>query len=322
LSNRANGRRRLAVAFLWALTVVPQLAASGCFTQVSPPNTTPYVSSRSAGHRWILSGPDAAKLLAAGAVVLDVRAVELHAASHPVGALPVTWQEFSRSEDPERGRLLADDDRLTLRLQALGISANIPVVVVGQPLGGWGEDGRLVWMLHTLGHPNSALVDGGLLALTGAGVIMTDQPTQSPTPGDFVVARQADWNIGRDALRDLWLADPPDEVVLVDTREPREFEGATPYGESRGGHVPGAVHLHWSELVNSFGYLLGAETLLGVLAQRGITPDRTIVTYCTGGVRSAWLVTLLTDLGFPQTQNYAGSMWEWSASDPTTYPLE
>ncbi len=297
---------------------LPLILVTGCATKSHPPDTTPYESEMG----WILTGEEAAELHAGGAVVLDVRDRALHDHRHVVGALPVTWQEFSVQQDPDRGRLLDDDDTLTARLQALGISVDTPVVVVGRPLGGWGEDGRLVWMLRTLGHPGSALVDGGMHALTGAGLPMTHEPTPSPPPGDFVVDRRDDWNIQRDALRDLWLPEPPDDVVVVDTREPREFDGATPYGESRGGHIPGAVHLHWSDLVNSYGYLLGNDTLRTRLAHRGITPDRTIIAYCTGGVRSAWLITLLKDLNFPTTQNYAGSLWEWSAANPTTHPLE
>ena len=298
------------------------LAAAGCYTKASAPDTTPYEPSQGQGQRWIVTGGDAAELHAAGAVILDVRAWELHAESHPVGALPVTWEEFSMPQDPERGRLLEDDDALTTRLQALGISSDVPVVVLGQPLGGWGEDGRIVWMLRTLGHPDAAMVDGGMHALLAAGVIMTNEPTAAPSAGNFVVVRRSDWDIQQQELRSLWFPDPPDDAVLVDTREAREFEGDTPYGESRGGHVPGAVHLHWSDLVNSFGYLLGTEALLARLAQRGITPDRTVISYCTGGIRSGWLVALLVDLSFPTPRNYAGSMWEWSASDPTTHPLE
>ena len=49
---------------------------------------------------------------------------------------------------------------------------------------------------------------------------------------------------------------------------------------------------------------------------------RTVISYCTGGIRSGWLVALLVDLNFPTPRNYAGSMWEWSASDPSTHPLE
>jgi thiosulfate/3-mercaptopyruvate sulfurtransferase len=287
-----------------------------CYTRSHPPDSEPYASS--AG--WIVSGPEAAELHAAGALFLDARDYALYEAEHLEGARHVTWQEFS-AEAPSQGSLLSDDEALTEALQVHGVRSETPVVVVGQPLGGWGEGGRIVWMLRTLGHPTAVLVNGGMHSLAEAGLPVTAEPTPPPARGDFVVARTSEYDIDRDTLAALWLPERPAGVVLVDTREQREFDGATPYGESRGGHVPGAVHLHWAELVNSFGYLFGRDELLARLAERNITPDRTVVTYCTGGVRSGWLVVVLADLGFPDVRNYAGSMWEWSAGDPNDYPL-
>jgi len=50
-------------------------------------------------------------------------------------------------------------------------------------------------------------------------------------------------------------------VVIIDAREDREYTGGTPYGESRGGHVPGAKHVWFKDLISKDGYLLSKEQL-------------------------------------------------------------
>ncbi|NES07095.1 MAG: hypothetical protein F6K22_32415 [Okeania sp. SIO2F4] len=109
-------------------------------------------------------------------------------------------------------------------------------------------------------------------------------------------------------------------LVIIDTRELREYAGKTPYGEQRGGHIPGAVHIYFKDWLDNNGMLLSRDKILEMLAKKGITRDKNFVTYCTGGVRSAWSSSVLVDLGF-QVKNYSGSMWEWSASDADIYPL-
>ena len=62
--------------------------------------------------------------------------------------------------------------------------------------------------------------------------------------------------------------------------------------------------------------------LRALLKGRGIVPDQKVVAYCTGGIRSAWVVVVLAHLGYGRVANYAGSMWEWSAEPAEAYPLE
>jgi thiosulfate/3-mercaptopyruvate sulfurtransferase len=106
--------------------------------------------------------------------------------------------------------------------------------------------------------------------------------------------------------------------LIWDTREDREYTGATPYGEARGGHIPGAVGLWYGDLLATDGTLLAEPELRALLIARGIRPDRSVITACTGGVRSGFAYAVLRDLGYPQVANYDGSMWEWSADRSRT----
>lgn len=263
--------------------------------------------------RWIVSGSEAKQLIDQGATVLDTRKLAL---TRLQGAIYVNWKQFSPKDAVTQGRLLDDDQELTQKLQYLGISSQKPVVVFANPPGGWGEDGRIVWMLRTLGHTQAVMVDGGFDALVEAGIPAVFGKQPAAVTGDFVVNRQSDWEIQRDELK-ASLGD----VLALDTREFREFEGHTPYGEKRGGHVPGAIHLYFKELLDEDGYLLPTQEIRARLEHLGIMPETQIVVYCTGGIRSGWLASVLVTLNYP-VRNYAGSMWEWSAAPAENYPLE
>src|SRR5690606_3900892 len=105
------------------------------------------------------------------------------------------------------------------------------------------------------------------------------------------------------------------DVVILDTREAREFQGQTPYGESRGGHIPGARHLYFRDLLDKDGRLLQGEALQAVLRPLGIGAGTQVISYCTAGIRSAYVTAVLRDMGI-DAKNYDASMAEWAASDP------
>jgi thiosulfate/3-mercaptopyruvate sulfurtransferase len=270
--------------------------------------------ARAGTRAWVVSPAEARTMISAGALVLDARAERLRWWSPVAGAVPVPWRRFTEPDAPRQGRLLADDAELSRRLQALGVRLAVPVVVLGDPLRGWAEDGRIVWMLRALGHRQAVVVDGGLPALAAVGLPEIAAPAG---PGDFVVARRPELEITREELRDRLGGT---DLVVLDAREPREYAGQSPYGESRGGHLPGARSLPHRSLLSEDGTLLPADELRARLAALGIGPGTEVVAYCTGGVRSGWVTAVLNDLGIP-ARNYAGSMLEWAAGDPESYPL-
>ena len=101
-----------------------------------------------------------------------------------------------------------------------------------------------------------------------------------------------------------------DEVQLIDVRSTEEFSGSAGYPcDPRQGHIEGALHLDWTELVET-------DDPRAVLVARGIDLARPIVCYCHSGQRSAHVVAALRACGVATAENYDGSWHEWSRGDP------
>lgn len=286
----------------------------GLIAVASPMQVNAEAAPSDLASRWVVDVPTAVSLIESGAVVLDTRDPSLKKSQPLANAQQVIWQDFTNEDAATKGLLLSDDAALTRKLQDLGISGSVPVLAVADSINGRGEDGRLVWTLRTLGHGNAYLVDGGVTALVANGAPAIKEVTG---PGDFVVERTSEYEITKEELRAKLGSN---EVVILDTREPREYAGSTPYGESRGGHVPGAKHIFFKDLIGEDGHILADDQLKEKLASLGVSEDTEVVSYCTGGIRSGFVTAVLNDAGL-KARNYAGSMWEWSAQPAEEYPL-
>jgi thiosulfate/3-mercaptopyruvate sulfurtransferase len=111
-----------------------------------------------------------------------------------------------------------------------------------------------------------------------------------------------------------------DTAAMVDVRSPKEFTGEilappeypTEHAQ-RGGHIPGAKNIPWSQAVNdNDGTFKSADELKKLYESKGITPDKEVIAYCRIGERSShsWFV-LKYLLGYPNVTNYDGSWTEW-----------
>lgn len=278
----------------------------------------PQAGERREATPWFISAEVALLRLRTGARLIDARPAELAAARFLPGSIALEWQDLARSDPPSQAGLLQDGSAAEVSLRARGVPGGVPLIVVGDTRNSWGEDGRVAWSLRTLGARQTFIVDGGADALLAAGwTAAIGSEGLQPPDVPFEANWNPRWNIDREGVRTL-LAQRG--AVFVDARAPEEFAGATPFGESRGGRLPGAVSLHFRDLIAPDGRLASTRVIQQVLERRGVRRDQLLIAYCTGGVRSAWLVAALSDAGYV-ARNYAGSMWEWSFASEHEYPL-
>ncbi len=107
--------------------------------------------------------------------------------------------------------------------------------------------------------------------------------------------------------------------ALVDVRSPDEFSGKVTHmpnypqeGALRGGHIPGAQSIPWSQAANEDGTFKSFEELKALYEGKNVTPEKDVIAYCRIAERSShtWFV-LKYLLGYENVRNYDGSWTEW-----------
>ncbi len=265
--------------------------------------------------RPIFVGPD--DLEGLGATVLDARDVLAYRQGHIPGAAHAPWTDYV--DGMLNGRLKDDVPAMQESLRELGVSADRPVVVYADWNDGWGEEGRLFWMLEYLGHDDVHVLAGGMprwRAVKGTSEVRAPDVT----PGDFTVTLRPEVRATTADVQAVVEGKAPGKVLVLDTRRREEYDGATPYGADRGGHVPGAKHFYWKDVFQKSGQLRAPHDIGAQLSELGVEDDTIVISYCTGGVRSGFMYLVMRWVGHDGARNYDGSWWEWAATE--SLPIE
>lgn len=228
------------------------------------------------------------------ATILDARGTF---GAHLPGAQHAPWQDLSVASGVGQAThsVLKSKSELEDLLSGLGVSNDRPVIIYGDWINEWGEEGRLLWTLDYLGHPDVKVLYGGIDAYrkpapAGAGYGDTLVSSSDPAlTGGFVSPGvQEQVKTSRDeiaAALDLGLCN----YVFLDTRTEAEYGGTGSfYRASTEGHIPNALWYPWKQVFVSAedGNLRDKDEIRAELEAMGVTDDSIIVAYCTGGIRS------------------------------------
>jgi thiosulfate/3-mercaptopyruvate sulfurtransferase len=228
---------------------------------------------------------------------------------HIPGAVHVAPAELMDGGGPAPGKL-PDKKRLDALATRLGLTPDLPVVVYDDEGGGWA--GRMIWTLDVIGHDRWSYLNGGLVAWKGEGYPLETQPCYpEPVPQTVDIDRRYIAEVDDIVPR---LEEP--DFRVWDARSRAEYEGARS-ASRRAGHIPGAVHCEWTELMDPSRHYRIREDARDYLADRGLTPDREIVTHCQSHHRSGFTYLVARLMDYPRIRGYHGSWSEWGNRDDT-----
>ena len=309
-------KRFLATAIILVMLASTAFGLGGCAAEpeVESPDSTATVQEEaqdaveSARAEYFITAEELNDSLG-DVIVWDARPAAEYEAGHIPGAVSGPWQSFANMEGKagDKGRtVLFEPDVIAQKLGALGMDFSKPVVVYADP-NGWGDDGRIVWMLRMAGFENTLMLDGGYPYWVAQGYdTTTDVPAITPTTVTI-----ESWDDSLTTTTE-YIQENFETVKLMDSRSPKEWDGAQDYGEPRGGRIPGATFLPFKGCFNDDGTVMSDEDLLAMFEGAGFEKGDDIVVYCTSGIRSAHFTLLLKMLGYEDAKNYDASFNEWA----------
>jgi len=252
-------------------------------------------------------------------IVVDTRPAWKFMLGHIPGAINLDdWWDFTHKINGVKGLVKDDIAFISSKLAPMGFSPDKTIIVYGQPDDPWRTDGRFFWMFEYYGFKNVSLLDGGFANWKkSGGKVERGLQSSVPVPESLLVSLNLNYKVIADKvyINNSFL---DSKLSIIDNRTRKEFDGATPYGSPRSGHIPNSISIHWPEFFKRDGTLKSLQALNLLLSKNSIRSDQGIVVYCTGGVRSGMAYFVFRYLGY-QVRNYDGSWWDWSQS---SFPVE
>ena len=245
-------------------------------------------------------------------LLVHVASEDAYEAAHIEGAVHVAPGELVSGIRPATGQL-PDNARLEQLFSRIGYRRDAMIVTYDDEGGGWA--GRFIWTLDIIRHRDWAYLNGGIHAWAASGLPMSRGPANvQPTNVHLSIDRSpiAD---AQDILHRL--GDP--SVVVWDCRSADEYTGRRPTA-ARNGHIPGAVHLDWLDLMDRDRQLRLRADIDALLASRGITRDKEVIAHCQTHHRSGLAYLVARALSYPNVRGYHGSWSDWGNRDDT--PIE
>ena len=261
---------------------------------------------------WLAERLDDPKVCVVEVAGLGQDQLQAYNAGHIPGAHAWRWKQWLWDD---RLRDFPSPAAFAERMGRAGIGNDTTVVLYGEDV----QFGIYAWWVFRMcGHPDVRLLDGARYRWRAEGRPLAAEATAQRAPTSYRPSANRDdtSRILRDEVASL--LDQPG-TLLLDARSPEEYRGelASPpgspsVGAERLGRIPGAKHLHFTELLTADKCFRPVDELRTAFESRGVAPGRDIVAYCRLSHRASVLYFAMTEiLGMRNIRVYDGSWTEW-----------
>src|SRR5690625_1716276 len=227
---------------------------------------------------------------------------------HIPGAQFFDIDEIS-NEQSSLPHMLPSVTKFVSRMRRMGLGDAHRMIIYDQH--GLFSAARVWWTFRALGHPNAAVLDGGLPKWEAEGRALE---SDVPEPRERHCTARRDPRLVRDVTQVAGALKTGEEQI-VDARAPERFQGQAPEPREglRAGHMPGAINVPYRELLNADQTMKTPDEIRAIFERAGIDLARPIVTSCGSGVTAAVLSLALARIGHDRNALYDGSWAEWGA---------
>ncbi len=250
----------------------------------------------------------------------DVRIVEVDVsrAAYDQGHIPgaVLWNAYTDLHHPDYSPVESSEFEALLGKSGLAPSNTIVFYGYGPGLG--------FWLVKAYGHARALILNKTRNSWCEDRLPWTtDLPQIVPSTYTLPVREPAQL-MSLEALQSALGDGVP---LILDVRSEAEFAGerfwpsGATAGVGRSGHIPGATHLSADLLHTTDGPLKDVAALRQLFQERGVVPERSVVSYCTIGIRASEVALALRYLlNYPDVRVFDGSWAQWGTQPET--PIE
>ena len=214
-----------------------------------------------------------------GIRIVDCDQIDSYRRAHIKNAVGIRVHHYIKqpgyAEDPKAYPLVAPPDIFAKLMSGMGVGDKTQVVAYDGVGGLYAT--RFWWVLNYYGHTDVRVVNGGWKKWFDEGRPVSLDPPER-READFVPRAHPDLL----CTLDYGVSQVGNGgTVFLDVRSDAEWDGTNDRGNKRAGHVPGAVHLEWLNLVTADRHqtFKPAAEVRATLEALGVTPDKQIITY-------------------------------------------